>query len=129
LVAFRSERSVDCSSRKSRDGNRYFTRGSAEQHSYFGYFLKCLDGSQMWRDWAFLYKSNGETEYRKDPGVSIGEVARGLEVNPNVLHRWRREFRQGPGNAFPAMGRSAGARAGSSSWNGRSANRPLEIVF
>ena len=28
-------------------------------------------------------------------------MARGLEVNPNVLHRWRREFRQGPGNAFP----------------------------
>jgi transposase len=28
-------------------------------------------------------------------------VARGLEVNPNVLHRWRREFRQGPGNGKP----------------------------
>ncbi len=24
-------------------------------------------------------------------GSSIGEVARELEVNPNVLHRWRRE--------------------------------------
>jgi len=31
-------------------------------------------------------------------------VARGLEVNPNVLHRWRREFRQRPGNAFPGHG-------------------------
>ncbi len=38
---------------------------------------------------------------RLEQGVSIGEVARGLEVNPNVLHRWRREFRQGLGNAFP----------------------------
>jgi putative transposase len=37
---------------------------------------------------------------RLEQGVSIGEVARGLEVKPNVLHRWRREFRQGPGNAF-----------------------------
>ena len=38
---------------------------------------------------------------RLEQGVSIGEVARGLEVNPNVLHRWRREFREGPGNSFP----------------------------
>ena len=33
---------------------------------------------------------------RLEQGVSIGEVARVLEVNANVLHRWRREFRQGP---------------------------------
>jgi transposase-like protein len=44
---------------------------------------------------------------RLEEGVSIGEVARGLEVNPNVLHRWRREFRQGPGNAFPGNGKHA----------------------
>jgi len=31
---------------------------------------------------------------RLEQGVSIGEAARALEVNPNVLHRWRREFRQ-----------------------------------
>ena len=37
---------------------------------------------------------------RLEQGVSIAEVARGLEVNPNVLHRWRREFRQGPGDAI-----------------------------
>ena len=41
---------------------------------------------------------------RLEQGVSIAEVARALEVNPNVLHRWRREFRQGPGNAFPGHG-------------------------
>jgi transposase-like protein len=34
----------------------------------------------------------------------MAEVARGLEVNPNVLHRWQREFRQAPGNAFPGHG-------------------------
>jgi len=38
---------------------------------------------------------------RLEQGVSIAEVARALELNPNVLQRWRREFRQGPGNAFP----------------------------
>jgi transposase len=42
---------------------------------------------------------------RLEQGVSIAEAARALEVNPNVLHRWRREFRQGPGNAFPGNGK------------------------
>lgn len=41
---------------------------------------------------------------RLEAGVSMAEVSRGLEVNPNVLHRWRREFRQAPGNAFPGAG-------------------------
>ena len=41
---------------------------------------------------------------RLEAGVSLAAVARGLEVNPNVLQRWRREFRQAPGNAFPGNG-------------------------
>lgn len=41
---------------------------------------------------------------RLETGASIAEVARAFEVNPNVLHRWRREFREGPGNAFPGLG-------------------------
>lgn len=42
---------------------------------------------------------------RLETGASVAEVARAFEVNPNVLHRWRREFRQGPGNAFPGWGK------------------------
>ena len=42
---------------------------------------------------------------RLEQGVSMAEAARALEVNPNVLHRWRREFRHGPGNAFPGNGK------------------------
>ena len=42
---------------------------------------------------------------RIESGGSMAEVARAFEVNANVLHRWRREFRQGPGNVFPGMGR------------------------
>src|SRR5690348_16562042 len=42
---------------------------------------------------------------RLEQGVSIGEVARALEVNPNVLYRLRRELRQGPGTAFPGNGK------------------------
>jgi transposase-like protein len=42
---------------------------------------------------------------RLEQGVSITEAARALEVSANVLHRWRREFRQGSGNAFPGNGK------------------------
>jgi transposase len=42
---------------------------------------------------------------RLEMGVPIAELARGLEVNPNTLHRWRKEQREGPGNAFPGNGK------------------------
>src|SRR5438270_770707 len=42
---------------------------------------------------------------RLESGASVAEVARAFEVNPNTLHRWRRDFRQGPGNAFPGPGK------------------------
>src|SRR5947209_4723234 len=42
---------------------------------------------------------------RLDAGASIAEVARAFEVNPNLVHRWRKELRHGPGNAFPGAGK------------------------
>ena len=42
---------------------------------------------------------------RLEQGISIAEVARGMEVSPNMLHRWRKEFREGPGNAFSGNGK------------------------
>lgn len=42
---------------------------------------------------------------RLEAGASAAEVARAFEVNPTVLHRWKREFRDGPGNAFPGVGK------------------------
>ena len=42
---------------------------------------------------------------RLESGASIAEVARTCEVNPNVLHRWRREFRDGVDRAFPGLGK------------------------
>ena len=38
-------------------------------------------------------------------GESVAVLARELEVNPSVLHRWREEFQQGPGKVFPGSGR------------------------
>src|ERR1700693_5050326 len=42
---------------------------------------------------------------RLDAGASVAEGARAVEVNPKLLHRWRKEFRHGPGNAFPGGGK------------------------
>ena len=42
---------------------------------------------------------------RLEMGASLAEVARACEVNPNVLHRWRREFRDGVEQAFPELGK------------------------
>ncbi len=40
-----------------------------------------------------------------EAGSSAAEVARAFEINANLLHRWRKEFRHGPGNAFPGTGK------------------------
>src|SRR6059058_5000820 len=66
---------------------------------------------------------------RLEQGVSIAEVARGVEVNPNVLHRWRREFREAPGNVFPGNGKQRWSQERSLSWNGRSASKPWRLIF
>jgi len=42
---------------------------------------------------------------RLELGASVAEVARACEVNPNVLHRWRRELREYAAKAFPGEGR------------------------
>jgi len=40
-----------------------------------------------------------------DAGVSMAAVARSCEVNPNLLHRWRRDFQHAPEHAFPGLGK------------------------
>jgi len=42
---------------------------------------------------------------RLQRGETVAVVARALEVNPGLLHRWREEFRHEPGKAFPGSGR------------------------
>jgi transposase len=53
---------------------------------------------------------------RLEAGASVAEIARACEVNPNVLHRWRREFRDGVESASP-------------NWSGRSAAKPWRSIF
>jgi transposase-like protein len=66
---------------------------------------------------------------RLERGSSIGEVARALEVNPNVLHRWRREVREGPGNAFPGQGKQRWAEGRIADLERKIGQQALEIDF
>ena len=66
---------------------------------------------------------------RLERGSSIGEVARALEVNPNVLHRWRREFRRGPGNAFPGNGKPRWSEGRVAELERKVGQQALEIDF
>ena len=66
---------------------------------------------------------------RLERGVSIGEVARALEVSPNVLHRWRREFRRGPGNSFPGNGKARWSEGRIAELERKIGQQTLEIDF
>jgi transposase-like protein len=55
--------------------------------------------------WQFTREFKLVALQRLESVASVAEVARAFEVNPNVLHRWRREFRQEPGNASPGLGK------------------------
>jgi len=66
---------------------------------------------------------------RLEQGVSMGEVARALEVNPNVLHRWRRELRQGPGNVFPGHGKQRWSEGRIAELERKIGQQALEIDF
>ena len=66
---------------------------------------------------------------RLEQGVSIGEAARALEVDPNVLHRWRREFRQGVGNAFPGNGKQRWSEGQIAELERKVGQQELELDF
>ena len=66
---------------------------------------------------------------RLEPGVGIAEVARALEVNPNVLHRWKREFHNGPGNAFPGNGQRRWSEGKIAELERKIGRQALEIDF
>ena len=66
---------------------------------------------------------------RLERGVSTAEVARAMEVNPTVLHRWRREFREGPGNAFPGNGKQRWSEGRIAELERKIGQQALEIDF
>ena len=66
---------------------------------------------------------------RLEQGESVAVLARALEVNPNVLHRWRREFRQGPGHVFPGQGQRRVEEARVTQLERKIGQQALEIDF
>jgi transposase len=66
---------------------------------------------------------------RLETGASIAEVARACEVNPNVLHRWRREFREGVDGAFPGLGRKKVEESQVAELERKIGQQTLEIDF
>ena len=77
----------------------------------------------------FTKEFKEEAIRRLDLGAGIGEVARACEVNPNVLHRWRRELRDYASRHSPAMANGARRKAGSRNWSGKSAARRWRSIF
>jgi len=66
---------------------------------------------------------------RLETGSTVAEVARAFEVNPNVLHRWRREFREGPGNAYPGLGKRRWDETQQAKLERKIGQQTLEIDF
>ena len=66
---------------------------------------------------------------RLETGASIAEVARACEVNANVLHRWRREFREGVDSAFPGLGKKKADESRVAELERKIGQQTLEIDF
>ena len=66
---------------------------------------------------------------RLDAGVSIAAVARSCEINPNLLHRWRRDFQQAPEHAFPGLGKKRADESRVAELERKIGQQALEIDF
>ena len=66
---------------------------------------------------------------RLETGSSIAEVSRACEVNANVLHRWRREFREGVDSAFPGLGKQKAEESLVAELERKVGQQTLEIDF
>jgi transposase len=66
---------------------------------------------------------------RLEQGVSMAEASRALEVDANVLHRWRQEFRKGTGNAFPGNGKPRWSEGRIAELERKVGQQALEIDF
>ena len=66
---------------------------------------------------------------RLETGASAAVVARACEVNPNILHRWRREFRDGVDRAFPGLGKKRAEESRVAELERKIGQQTLEIDF
>jgi len=66
---------------------------------------------------------------RLELGASIAEVARACEVNPNVLHRWRRELHELGAKAFSGNGKSRAEEGRLAELERKVGRQAMEIDF
>lgn len=77
----------------------------------------------------FTKEFKEEAVRRLDLGASIAEVARACEVNPNVLHRWRRELRDYGTKAFAGQGQRRAEESQIADLERKVGRQALEIDF
>jgi transposase len=71
-----------------------------------------------------------ESAVRKlELGASLAEVARACEVNPNVLHRWKRELREHGAKAFAGNGNTRAAENRIEDLERKVGRQAMEIDF
>jgi transposase-like protein len=66
---------------------------------------------------------------RLELGAGMAEVARACEVNPNVLHRWRRELREHGAKAFSGNGKSRAEENRNAELERKIGRQAMEIDF
>jgi transposase len=66
---------------------------------------------------------------RLELGASIAEVAPACEVNPNVLHRWKRELRDYGAKAFAGNGKARAQENHVAELERKVGRQALEIDF
>ena len=66
---------------------------------------------------------------RLELGASLAEVARACEVNPNVLHRWKRELRDYGVKAFSGEGQPRAEEQQVAELERKVGRQALEIDF
>jgi transposase-like protein len=66
---------------------------------------------------------------RLELGASLAEVARACEVNPNVLHRWKRELRDYGVKAFAGNGKVRAEDSRVGELEGKVGRQAMEIDF
>jgi transposase len=66
---------------------------------------------------------------RLELGASLAEVSRACEVDPNVLHRWKRELRDYGAKAFTGNGKGRAADSRVGELERKVGRQALEIDF
>jgi transposase len=66
---------------------------------------------------------------RLQSGLPIGRVARELEVNPNQLHAWKKQFEERPNSAFSGEGRRRGEETQVAELERKIGQQAMEIDF